>query len=176
MSIRSEALALRLEQGARALALFARELTDAQWQLRMPGDGRKFGVIVHHVGNMYPIEIELAQTLSRGLPVTGVTWDVVAGINAEHAVAQEDVTKEAALALLLGNSEAAAASVRAFDDGALDNAAPVSLYGDAPLTCQFFIEDHALRHSYHHLAKLRRVLAHISSQGAVDDGTVALVG
>ena len=86
------------------------------------------------------------------------------------------MTKEAALALLLGNSEAAAASVRAFDDGELDSAAPVSLYGDAPLTCQFFIEDHALRHSYHHLAKLRRVLAHMSSQGAVDDGTVALAG
>jgi hypothetical protein len=176
MSIRSEALAIRLEQGARALALFARELTDEQWQLRMPGDGRKFGVIVHHVGNMYPIEIELAQTLSRGLPVTGVTWDVVAGINADHAVAQDGVTKAEALALLLRNSEAAATAIRAFDDRALDNAAPVSLYGDAPLTCQFFVEDHALRHSYHHLANLRRVLAHMSSEGEMEAGVVALVG
>jgi hypothetical protein len=31
----------------------------------------------------------------------------------------------------------------------------VSLNADAPLTCQFFIEDHAMRHSYHHLAKIR---------------------
>jgi hypothetical protein len=34
----------------------------------------------------------------------------------------------------------------------------VSFYADAPLTCQFFIEDHALRHSYHHLAKIRAAL------------------
>jgi hypothetical protein len=31
----------------------------------------------------------------------------------------------------------------------------VSLNGDAPLTCQFMLEDHAVRHSYHHLAILR---------------------
>jgi hypothetical protein len=35
----------------------------------------------------------------------------------------------------------------------------VSLNADAPLTCQFFLEDHAVRHSYHHLAKIRAALA-----------------
>jgi hypothetical protein len=34
----------------------------------------------------------------------------------------------------------------------------VSLYSDAPLTCQFVLEDHAVRHSYHHLARLRAAL------------------
>jgi hypothetical protein len=28
-----------------------------------------------------------------------------------------------------------------------------------PLTCQFFLEDHAVRHSYHHLAGIRAALA-----------------
>ena len=27
-----------------------------------------------------------------------------------------------------------------------------------PLTCQFILEDHAVRHSYHHLAKLQKAL------------------
>ena len=40
-------------------------------------------------------------------------------------------------------------------DEQLDRAAPVSLNGDAPLTAQFLIEDHALRHSFHHLARVR---------------------
>jgi hypothetical protein len=44
-------------------------------------------------------------------------------------------------------------------DEVLDRAAPVSLNGDAPLTAQFFIEDHALRHSWHHLAKIRGALS-----------------
>jgi hypothetical protein len=34
----------------------------------------------------------------------------------------------------------------------------VSLNSDAPLTCQFMLEDHAVRHSYHHLAKIRAAL------------------
>lgn len=43
-------------------------------------------------------------------------------------------------------------------DEQLDSAAPVSLNADAPLTAQFVVEDHALRHSWHHLAKIKAVL------------------
>jgi hypothetical protein len=64
MTARSEALAIRLEQGAKALATFATGLTEAEWQTRIPHDGRKVGVVVHHVATMYPLEIELAQTLA----------------------------------------------------------------------------------------------------------------
>ena len=158
MSQRSNALADRLEQGATALATFARTLTDAEWQSRVPGDGRKVGVTVHHVATMYPLEIQLAQTLASGKPVTGVTWDVVDEMNAGHAKEHDAVTKEVALDLLQRNSAAAAAAIRALDDRQLDQAAPVSLNADAPLTSQFMLEDHAVRHSYHHLARIRRAL------------------
>jgi len=73
-----------------------------EWQTSIPEDGRKVGVVVHHV---------VAQTLAAGKPVTGVTMDDVDAINA-----------------------------------------------DAPLTRQFMLEDHAVRHSYHHLARIRRAL------------------
>jgi len=72
----------------------------------------------------------------------------------EHAA----VTKDTAIDLLRTNSMAAAAAIRALSDEALAQAAPVSLYGDAPLTAQFVLEDHAVRHSYHHLAILRRTV------------------
>jgi hypothetical protein len=39
-----------------------------------------------------------------------------------------------------------------------DRAATVSLNADATLTAQFFIEDHALRHSFHHLASIQAAL------------------
>lgn len=155
---RSEALALRLEEGARALAAFAETVRPAEWQTRTPKDGRKVGVIVHHVANMYPLEIELAQKLAQGQPIAGVTWDDVAAVNAAHAKEYDGVTKEAALALLARNSSDAAEAIRALTDEELDRAAPVSLNSDAPLTCQFFIEDHALRHSFHHLARLKAAL------------------
>ena len=158
MKTRSEALAERLEAGAAALASFASTLTESEWQTRVPKDGRKIGVVVHHVASVYPIEIQLAQVLAGGNPVTGVTWDVVHEMNAGHAKENDAVTKEAAVDLLQRNSAAAAAAVRALSDEALDRAAPASLYSEAPITCQFMLEDHAVRHSYHHLARLRAAL------------------
>ena len=155
---RADSLADRLEKGARALAAFANSLTDAQWLTRVPGDGRTIGVIVHHVASVYPLEIELARKLAAGQPITGVTMKDVHAMNARHAKENSGVTREEALALLAGNSAVAAAAIRALTDEALANAAPVSLYGDAPLTCQFLLEDHAVRHSYHHLSLIAQAL------------------
>ena len=159
MNDRSEALAARLEAGAAALAAFAATLSETEWQTRVPKDGRKVGVVVHHVASVYPIEIHLAQLLASGKPVTGVDWDAVHAMNRDHAKENDAVTKEATLALLANNSAAAAAAIRALSDAELDRAAPVSLNSDAPLTCQFILEDHAVRHSYHHLARIRAALA-----------------
>ena len=158
MTKRTNALAERLEQGADALVTLASGLTTAQWQFRVPRDGRKIGVMVHHVASMYPLEIQLAQLLAAGKPVVGVTSADVDQINAVHAEKYDAVTKEEALELLRRNSAAAAAAIRALTDGELDQAAPLSLNADAPLTCQFMLEDHAVRHSYHHAARLRAAL------------------
>jgi hypothetical protein len=40
----------------------------------------------------------------------------------------------------------------------LDRAAHFSLSFGAPVTAQFVIEDHALQHSWHHLARIRTAL------------------
>ena len=158
MSIRTERLATRLEANAKALAEFAGSLSPEQWRAAMPHDGRTIGVIIHHVASIYPLEIELAQGIAAGKPLVGVTWDVVAGVNASHAKENQGVTKEAALALLKANSAAAAAAIRALSDEDLDRAVPQSLYGGAELTCQFFLEDHAVRHAIHHLSRVRAAL------------------
>lgn len=157
-SRRANALAERLEQGARALEALATTLTPEEWQTRIPHDGRTVGVVVHHVGTMYPLEIQLAQALAAGNAVEAVTWDVVDAINAKHAKEHEAVNTQEALDLLRRNSTAAATFIRTLSDEELDRAAPVSLNSDAPLTTQFILEDHAVRHSYHHLGKIRSAL------------------
>ena len=158
VSRRANALAGRLEQGAHALIAFASTLTPEEWQARLPGDGRKVGVVVHHVASVYPVEIQLAMTLAAGQPVEGVTMDDIHAMNAKHAREQDGVAPEATLELLRRNSTAAAAAIRTLSDEQLDRAAPASLYSNAPITCQFMLEDHAVRHSYHHLARVRRAL------------------
>jgi hypothetical protein len=158
---RAALLADRIAEGAAGLAAFAEGLSEVEWHAPVPEsgkDGRSVGVIVHHVASVYPIEIDLARTIASGKAVTEVTWEVVAQLNGKHAQDQADVTKAAALELLRRNSREAAAAVRAFTDDELDRAAPFSLSFGAPVTAQFVIEDHALRHSWHHLARIRKAL------------------
>jgi len=158
-SARAAALAERIEQGAAGLAAFAEGLSETEWLMPVSAtDRRSVGVIVNHVASVYPIEIEVAKTIASGQAITEVTWEAIAQMNAEHATAQATTTKEATLELLRRNSREAADAVRAFTDEQLDQAAPFSLSFGAPVTAQFVIEDHALRHSWHHLAKIRKAL------------------
>ena len=156
---RAELLADRIEEGAAGLAAFAEGLSEVEWHTPVSTtDRRSIGVIVHHVASVYPIEIDLARAIASGKAVTDVTWDVVAELNAKHSHEHADVTKAAALELLRRNSHEAANAVRAFTDEELDRAATFSLSFGAPVTAQFVIEDHALRHSWHHLARIRATL------------------
>ena len=141
------------------MAAYARELTHEQWQTVVQPDGRTVGVMIHHVASVYPIEIELATHIAMGNPINGVTWGVVAEMNAQHAKEQAGVGKAMTLDLLRRNSEVAANAVRGFTEAQLDRATAVSLYGDAPVTAQFMIEDHAVRHSWHHLARIRAAVS-----------------
>lgn len=161
MNSRAEALATRIEEGAAGLATFAEGLSDKEWNTPVPGSGRdsrSVGVAVHHVASVYPIEIDLARTIAGGNAVKDVTWDAVADMNAGHAKDNSAVNKAAALDLLRKNSKAAADAVRGFTDEQLDTAAPFSLSFGAPVTAQFVLEDHAVRHSWHHLARIKSAL------------------
>jgi hypothetical protein len=156
---RAELLADRIEEGAVGLAAFAEGLSESEWRTPVSGsDRRPVGVIVHHVASMYPIEVDVARAIASGNAVTDVTWEVVAQLNRKHAQENAEVTKAAAVELLRRNSHEAANAVRAFTDEELDRAAPFSLSFGAPVTAQFVIEDHALRHSWHHLARIRTAL------------------
>ncbi len=110
--------------------------------------------LIHHVANVYPLEIDLAESLAAGKAIAGVGWDGLAQMNTQHA----HVNRAETLTVLRQNSKRAAERVRALRDEQLDGAATVSLNADAPLTAQFFIEDYALRHSFHHLANIRAAL------------------
>ena len=159
MSQRSEQLASRIEEGAAGLAAFAEGLSEAEWQTPVSAtDRRPVGVIVHHVASVYPIEVDAARAVAAGQPVIDVTPEVINQINAQHAVEHGQAGKSETLDLLQRNSRAAAEAVRGFTDEELDRAAPFGLSFGAPVTAQFVIEDHALRHSWHHLARIRKAL------------------
>ena len=159
MSKRAETLAQRIEQGANGLASYAEALTEAQWNTVVPPDGRTVGVIINHVASVYPVEVHVATEMAAGKTIEGLTWAAIAEMNANHAKENKAAGKKETVDLVRKNGGDAAEAIRQFTDEQLDRAVNVSLYGDAPLTAQFFIEDHALRHSWHHLAKIKTVLA-----------------
>ena len=83
-------------------------------------------------------------------------------MNAKHAQDNAGCGKQETLELLRKNSREAAQAVRSLSDAQLDSAAAFSLNAGAPLTAQFVIEDHALRHAWHHLAKIKAVLDRVA--------------
>ena len=86
LNTRADALADRLVIGANSLAKFAEGLSDLEWNTSVLGEGRTFGVVVHHVASVYPIEVVLAKILSKRNPITDVTKDAIDKMNAQHAI------------------------------------------------------------------------------------------
>ena len=158
MSKRAQALADRVEQGARELMAFVENCSEEEWQAIVPVEERSVGVLVHHVASAYPVEMDLVKVLASGQAVVDVTWDMVDSMNAGHADKQASCTKEEALELIQRNSTSAANDIRELSDEQLDKAAPVSLHWDAPLTTQYFVEQHPLSHPFAHLESIRDAL------------------
>src|SRR5215510_3909000 len=110
MSRRASLLADRIEEGAATLAAFAEGLSDAEWRTPVSGtDRRSIGGIVHHVGNMYPTEIDAARGSPRGKAVTDVRWESLPDFYASHAGQNAAPTKARAPELLRRQSLDAAA-------------------------------------------------------------------
>ena len=158
MSTRANKLANRLEKGANQLLTFAEGLSQAEWETICPTEKRPIGVLVHHVASAYLVEVDLIQGLASGKAIEGVSWDMVDQMNAEHADTQASCSKTETLKLLKQNSTFAADAIRALSDEQLDKDSPISLNWDAPLTTQYFIEEHPVSHSYAHLASIRAIL------------------
>ena len=158
MSRRAEELARRVEQGAAELIAAAEGLSDAEWATICPDEQRSVGVLVHHVGAAYPDEAEIITALASEGGMPDLTWDVVNQGNRDEASHHAGVDQAAAIALVRENVATAATVVRGLSDEQLDRVAPTDLHWGAPLTVQFFVEQHPIAHPYMHLESIRTAL------------------
>lgn len=157
MGTRAETLATRVAQGAEALAAFAEGLSDKEWQT-VCDDGRTVGVLCHHVASQLIGETDVMRQMAAGKPFSGVSWAMVDEGNAAHAHEHAGASQHEAAELLRRNGATAAETIRALRDEQLDLATANSLHADAPVTTQFWIENHPLAHAYRHLASIRAAL------------------
>ena len=158
MNTRSQTLAKRIERGVNELITFVEGCSLAEWQTLVPNDGRTVGILTHHVASAYPVEMDLIKSLASGEAIVGVSWEMVDQMNAEHADAHANCTREETLTLLRQNSTSAANAIRQLSDEQLDKAAPISLNWDTPLTPQYFIEEHPISHPFRHLTDIRAAI------------------
>jgi hypothetical protein len=159
MGIRAEALARRVEEGHARIVSFIENCSREDWGTIVPGEERTVGVLLHHVASVLPVELDLVKALAVGKAIEGVTAVEVNQMNAAHAQDNSGVTRAQTMALLKQNSAMVVQAIQALSDEELDRAAPVSLHWGAPVTTQYFIEDHPLSHSYHHLTNIQAALA-----------------
>jgi len=151
-------LAERIEQGAEEFIAAVESLSDEQWQTPCGSEQRSVGVLVHHVGTMYPIEADVVRMLAENGEAPGVDWPAVHGINADHATTNAAADKSVAIALVRNNVQAAVETVRGLSDAQLDRVAPNALAWNAPMTVQNFIENHPIAHPYSHLESIQIAL------------------
>ena len=101
-------------------------LDDSQWHLKGKNfpqrineedEGRTLGVIAHHVATAGAWIIKRLQAMLAGGPMPPVDFKV---INAEHAEAHADVTRDEVLRILRESKPRIAEAIRAIPDDQLD--------------------------------------------------------
>ena len=126
---------------------------------RVPKDGRKIGVVVHHVATHVPAGDPAGADACRRQAGGGRDLGrrprdecrARQGVRRRHAERRRSICFGATARQPRPRSGLSATRSSIAPP-------PVSLNADAPLTCQFMLEDHAVRHSYHHLARIRAAL------------------
>ena len=132
--------------------------SDEQWGTLVPEEGRKVGVVCHHVAERYGFQTQLVQALSTGVAGPSIDVEAIHAANAQHMERYANCTKDEALALLRQNGAAAKAVVEALTDEQLEREGRLVLYGDRPVTARVVIEGRLMGHPRSHLQGIREVL------------------
>ena len=126
INVRSTELAEQYEAAHDEFVRLVESLSDAQWHLTGKNypkriadedEGRRVGVIAHHVATNGDWIVQRIQTMLAGGPLAPVNQRE---INAEHARNNAGVTQDAVLRLLRASRSRIADAVRAIPDKQLD--------------------------------------------------------
>lgn len=158
MAGRAAVLAAQFEQAVTAFEATIAALTDEQWQVHCPNEGRSVGVVGRNVAAAIPFEMGVFRAIAAGHPTSTINLHDLAAMNAASAARWADCTKDETLALLRDHAAAAAAEVRRWDDQQL---ARVGRYIDEerePWTTEEWVERVLIGHICGHLRSIRAAL------------------
>jgi hypothetical protein len=158
MAGRAAALAEQFERAVAEFDLALAGLSDAQWRLACPDEGRAVGVLARHVAEGIPFQMAVFREIAAGRQPTTVSMTDLATMNAGHAAEWADCAKGETLALLRDNAAAAVAEVRGWDDTQLALAGKYIADLPEPWQVERWVERILVGHVQGHLQSIRAAL------------------
>ena len=151
MSERANDLADQFAQASSDFLASVTALPESKWNIALSSDPRTAGVIAHHVASGYESTTSALQGLLAGIDL-GLTWDVIHGGNAAHALEHHGVGQDETVSLLKANGARTESFIRALSDAQLDQMVDFSLFSEDPIPAQAVIEGLIIGHIRMHSA------------------------
>lgn len=160
MGQRADALAMDLERTNAGVIAFTESLFDADWDVFVPNEERRVGVVIQHIAFAYTAEINLIRAIliDDRLPGIYESCAQLDKINARHAMQLQAGTRDDALQELRRQGDDAASFIRALDDADLEKSRALGLWDGEVFTVGSLIERIILGHPQGHLASIRAAL------------------
>jgi len=155
MSKRAAALAGRFVAANDETIAAAEGYSENQWATVCSAEGWSVGTLAHHLAGAHGLVMGLAEGLAGSGQLPPVTWEMIHGMNAQHAQEHGACDQRETVALLRSTGDAVAARIRALGDAGLDRAAPWGLADGASLSAAQLIERHIIEHAQGHLFSIR---------------------
>ena len=131
--------------------------SDEQWQAPTKDDGRKVGVLAHHVGEVNGAFAGIIERLAAGESYTpSVSMEEVDRSNAQHASDYATIGRTETLDVLRANGEAILRALEAIDDETLDRVGGV--FGGHEMTVNQVMDWVVIGHTADHLGTIRNTL------------------
>jgi hypothetical protein len=158
MSQRAHELATAFERTNDELIAAIERCSDEQLRAVCDGEGWPAVVTAHHLALSYQAIAGLACNIANGQPLPPLTFEMLDQMNAEHAKAYADVSREETLAVMRREGAAAAASVRALSDEQLDRSAALEFVGGQTWSAADMIENGLIGHVKDHGGSIKTAL------------------
>lgn len=155
MATTGEQLAERFEQVNNDFIAAIESATPEQWARTVRDVGWPVGVTAHHVASSTGGLADFVRAMAAGQSPS-LSGDQLDAINAEHAKAFANCTREETVALARTTGADAAAAIRSLTD---DHLAHTASFEAGPMSLQQIIEMIVMGHPDMHLAGIREAMA-----------------
>lgn len=147
MTEQARSLARRFEKANDQLMTLVEQCSNDEWRTTAEDDKRNVGVVAHHLASSYSTQSDLIEAMAAGQDVPAIDWDMIHGMNAEHAEQHTRPDQQTTLDLLRRNGQTVKQCIGKLNDTELQSTWDIPFVDEErPVTTQRFIEQAIIDH------------------------------